>query len=159
MNQIDIANLPNQCRTAFDEIEAGKKQSPNEVQIEIGENHKLHRLITAYDYKNGVIASTIFEKKDLSVFAEGDGLPEIALDRLLNERDYYIGYVSFEAKTILDFEKFKLFVIHDPFPDPNGAQHPNHVRIICTKNTKNTQPMVLGAVFYPKLTAADSATE
>lgn len=145
------SELPKRCQAALDEIESGKKKRPDLRQIEISKHHRLHRMVTAHDVKDGKIGTAAFEPQDLSVYAEGAGLEELSLDELESKNPAFIGSVSFDSSVLLNnLEKFKLYVVHDPFPDPNDSQHPNHVRIICRKNSGNTQPMALAATFHER---------
>ena len=145
------SELPKRCADALKEVGDARKAHPELSQIQISENHRLHRMVTARDVIGTVIATSVFEQHDCSVFAEGEGLPALELEELEKLKDHFIGSISFEASVLLrNLEKSKLIVVHDPFPDPNGSQHPNHVRIICKKNTSNTQPLIEGAVFHPR---------
>ncbi len=146
---MDESNMPKRCKNAFQEIEEGKKSCSGLRQITILNSHRLHRMVTIRDMQDGVVGTTAFAQQDLSVYVEGEGFPELDLESLESQKSEYIGSVSFDADILLsDLEKFKLFVVHDPYPDPNGNQHPNHVRIICTKNTGNTQPIAIKAMFH-----------
>ncbi|MBL0184638.1 MAG: hypothetical protein IPP97_02770 [Candidatus Obscuribacter sp.] len=156
-------DLPKRCEKAIREVEDGKKKASERVQIEIKEEHILHRLITSDDIEDGVISSAIFSDSDLSLYAEGGSLPELDLVALIKTRPSFIGSVSVKASILVkadnlfktyrsegfddaiqnnSFDRSKLHLIHDPFPDPNGTEHTNHVRLICKKNANNAQILV-----------------
>jgi hypothetical protein len=143
--------LPKRCAAALTEVDEAKAKSPHIQQIQIIRTHTLHRMITMKDYNEGVLSSLIFDQHDCSLYAEGEGLGELKLAIVENLKPQWIGSVSFSASIILDEpERFKLILLHDPFPDPNGTVHPNHVRMICTKNSGNMQPLVKNACVHLK---------
>lgn len=131
---------PKRCLDAFWEVEQGKASNPSLLQIALTKEHTLHRCISLADMdKNEKFPKPgAFDKHSLSFFVEGPGLPDLDMPQIIRENSSkYIGAVKINAQVVLDKEKAgfaDLQLVHDPFPDPDGNQHQNHSRLICTKS-------------------------
>lgn len=145
--------LPSKCQKALDEIEAGRLLEPDEKQIPLTSAHVLHRCIGPFEIDSNLDKPqpSAFQKQDLSLYAEGPGLPELNIQEVVDKSNgAFVGAVAIQASVVLDkgiqgFEKLQLH--HDPFPDPVGNKHSNHARLICTKGQtvcKVIQAQVVG---------------
>ncbi len=139
-----LDSLPAKCRRALEEVET-LKASQTEIQqlAEVSQDSIFYRLFTEHDLTDaGNIATTLFQQQDLSVYASHSSLP--ALDPTeLKLNPAVIGFVAIRANVFWSNEQLKaLRIVHDPFKDPNGYIHPNHVRIVCGKNVKAAQAIL-----------------
>ncbi len=128
--------MPKRCLEAHKEIAAGREAEPDLQQVEITEQHTLYRCLLTGDLDPSDKSLTLpgaFERHDLSVYAIGQNLPALDPRTLVQLKPQYVGTAEIPASLFSDKNRFKLDIVHDPYRDLNGYQHPNHVRIICTK--------------------------
>jgi|GEM_PF-6116892 len=128
------SEIPAKCQRALDEVQAGQSQRPGRAQVSVTREHTLYRCLvdTDVDINSDTPVPTAFEQQDMSVFARGPGLPELNFQSIMSEKHTRIAEIP--AAIFLDNPLLQeLLVVHDPYPDPEGNEHPNHVRIICRK--------------------------
>jgi hypothetical protein len=133
----DFENLPKRCQDAFNEINAGRSAEPQLDQCEITAKHELFRCLTEYDLdqvNHGRALPSAFEAHDMSVFVAGPDFPEFDIKTIVASKKEFVGAVKIPARTFLESSILKkLTMVHDPYKDGVGNQHPNHARIICKK--------------------------
>jgi hypothetical protein len=136
-NRLGVSQLSGKCDAALKEIENGKAQEPAIRQIEIERHHKFIRLLNRLDIDEnnaGMPLPKAFTKPGLSVYAVGEDFNPIDVKELIRQNPEFVAAVEIPAQIFFEQEELKtLTIMHDPYKDPKENQHPNHVRIICTK--------------------------
>lgn len=137
--------LPKRCQNAYDEIAKGKQAEPELTQIPITKEHTLYRCLEQSDIDPANAELTLpgkYTKHDLSFYAVGPHLPHLEIDQIIAIKPEYIAAAELSVKFFYDHPSFNLNVVHDPYRDPIGHQHPNHVRVICSKGMEVGKAMM-----------------